>query len=37
MEEGIQVGREIWEEKGFSEEDKVGEKGIAEGERRQEG
>lgn len=32
----MKVGRERWEEKGFAEEDKVAESGIAEGERSQE-
>lgn len=33
VEEGIKVGGEIWEEKGFAEEDKAGERRIAKGER----
>lgn len=37
VKEGIKVVREIWEEKGFAEEDKIGERGIAERKRSQEG
>lgn len=33
--EGIKVGRDIWEEEVFADEDKVGERGMAKGERSQ--